>query len=197
MFIMDVPYVPAQDAPIVLAQAATPSATPSADFILNGCKETEHTTDPRSAMRGVDPASMLRNYIENRGTRLIELSEIKNLTMLQGTQHGKIFSEIDNVGLTSYHYDPAPGYLGDDQAIFMAEFEGKRYKIVVDIKVLDVVVENIPVCPPPKLTKVTKPSSGDSGYGSGYKLACFRQLSAQPGVQEGLPQKRGSPLTLR
>ena len=61
----------------------------------------------------------------------------------------------------------------------MAEFQGKLYKIVVDIKVLDVVVENIPVCPPPKLIKVTKPSSGDSGYRSGYNLASV-SVSYQP-----------------
>ena len=58
MFTMDVPYTPMQDNPIVLAQAATPGAgaTPQPDYILTGCKETESTGDPRSAVHAVDPA---------------------------------------------------------------------------------------------------------------------------------------------
>jgi len=113
---------------------------------------------------------MLAIYIQHRDTRYVKPAEIQNITMLQGTKHGKIFSEIDNVGLTSYHYDPEPGYLGDDQAIFMAEFQGKRYKIVVDIKVLIVVDESASQCGQPQLIKITNPSSGNSGFGSGYNL---------------------------
>jgi hypothetical protein len=171
MFIMDVPYVPAYDTPIVLAQADTAGATPPADFILNACQETYHTPDPRSAFRAVDPGGMLAMYIQHRDKRAISISEIKDITMLQGTQHGKIFSEIDSVGLTSYHYDPAPGYFGEDKAIFMADYAGKHYRIVVQIKVTEYFNENDPQCSTPVLIKATKPSSGDSGYGSGYDLA--------------------------
>lgn len=42
MFTMDVPYVPAQGAPIVLVQAATPgdgSGTQYTDYLLKACKE--------------------------------------------------------------------------------------------------------------------------------------------------------------
>jgi len=40
MFTMDVPYVPAQDTAIVLAQAATPAATATpADYLLKTCME--------------------------------------------------------------------------------------------------------------------------------------------------------------
>jgi hypothetical protein len=178
MFIMDVPYVPAQDTSIVVAQAAAPSATTQPDYLLKICQETEHTSDPRSALRGVDPAGWLAVYLENRDGKVVDLVSIKNLTMLQGTKHGKIFSEIDNVGLTAYHYDPEAGYLGDDQAIFMAEFQGKRYKIVVDIKVLDVVVENLHVCPPPQLIKVNgKPVSGSSSYDLNTIPVTFADLS--------------------
>ena len=170
MFTMDVPYVPAYDTPIVLAQAAADSATPTA--ILNVCTETYHTIDPRSAFRAVDPAGMLQVYFQP--TYNIDLSAIKT-TLLQGTQHGNLFSEVDNLGFTSYHYDPAPGYLGDDQAKFLAELElgGKHLRIViiVQIKVLEVVDEKSPTCPDPVMIKAPKPATGDSGYSTGYNLA--------------------------
>ncbi|MEQ1533957.1 MAG: hypothetical protein HOO97_07855 [Sideroxydans sp.] len=173
MFIMDVPSIPAQQTPIVLAQATTPaaSATPQPDFILKTCVETESTGDPMSAMRGVDPAGLLAVYLQNYDKRIVDMAMLAAIktTLLQGTQHGKIFSEIDNDGLTSYHYDPTPNYIGNDRAVFLAEFEGKVYKIVLNLVVSLQVNENPlmegqqPVCPPPKLIKVTKPSTGYSG----------------------------------
>ena len=169
MFIMDVPYVPAQETSIVLAQAATLAAGGSAqqpDYILKVCQETESTGDPRSAMRGVDPAGWLAVYLGNRSDRDIygdsaTLASIKT-TLLEGTKHGEITAEVDNTGRTSYGYDPVPEYVGKDRAVFMAEFEGKRYKIVIDLRVFIMVNEYKPVCPQPQLIKVKKPASGSS-----------------------------------
>jgi hypothetical protein len=113
---------------------------------------------------------MLSIFMQNKYNRPIEFSAVKNITLLQGTTNGKIFAEVDNEGLTSYHYDPIPNYTGNDQAVFMAEFEGKRYKIVVNFVVSPTVGESPlmegqqPVCPPPKLIKVNgKPVSGVLG----------------------------------
>ena len=136
MFIMDVPSIPAQETPIVLVQAATPNAgtNPQPDYILQACGETESTGDPSSAMHAVDPAGMISNYMQGIYNRPVELSSIKNVTLLQDTRHGKITSVIDNTGRPWYRYDPEPGYLGNDRAVFLAEFEGKVYKIVVDMQ---------------------------------------------------------------
>ena len=173
MFIMDVPYVPAQDTPIVLAQAAADSATPPADFILNQCTETYHTIDPRSAFRAVDPAGMLSVYWASVGRKL-DLADIK-VTLLQGTQHGTLTEGVSTLGRVAYRYDPAPGYLGDDQAKFMTDavYEGKHYRtmIIVQIKVLESVNERAPTCPDPVMIKAPKPATGDSGYSTGYNLA--------------------------
>ena len=196
MFIMDVPYAPAQQTPIVLTQTAVGSTTPPAGFILNECQETEHTIDPRSALRTVDPAYMIKNYFQP--TYNIDLSAITT-TLLQSTKHGKLFSEVDNVGLTSYHYDPVPGYLGDDQAKFLAEFElgGKhlRIMIIVQIKVLITVNENEPVCPDPVMIKASKPATGDSGYSSGYNSASVSVTFADL-ASGALGQTTGSTITL-
>ncbi len=165
--------VPAYDTPIVLAQAAVGSATPTADFIFNQCQEIDHQKGPTSAFHVVDPAAMLSVYWASIGRKL-DLADIK-VTLLQGSTHGKITSVIDNTGRSWYRYDPAPGYLGDDQAKFMADavYEGKHYRtmIIVQIKVLESVDEKSPSCPDPVMIKAPKPSSGDSGFGTGYNLA--------------------------
>lgn len=178
MFIMDVPVVPTQETPIMLVQADAPAAgaTLQPDYILQTCGETMSIGDPRSAMRGVDPAGMLQVYIEGRDNHVVELSNIKNVTLLQGTTVGKILAWTDNEGMVSFHYDPPTNYVGNDKAVFMAEFEGKRYKIVVELHVFNYAPPGEfgdSTCPAPQLIKITKPakpSSGASGFGSGYDL---------------------------
>jgi hypothetical protein len=181
MFTMDVPYIPAQDTPIVLAQAAAPTAT-QPDYILTGCQETKSTGDPRSAFRSIDPASWLEGYLGSRDHRPFSLENAASIkpVLLESTTHGKIFAEVDNVGITSYHYDPIPNYVGSDKAVFLAEFKGKVYKIVINLVVTLTVGESPlyegeePVCPPPKLIKVNgKPVSGFLDFAPGYGLDLF------------------------
>ena len=115
-------------------------------------------------MRAVDPAYMLKNYIQGRDNRVVELVDIKNVVMLQNTTVGKITSVVDNTGRSWYRYDAPANYEGNDKAAFMAEYQGKLYKIVLEIHVFEVVDESASSCPPSKLIKVTKPSSGLSDY---------------------------------
>ncbi len=185
MFIMDVPSVPAQQTLIVLAQTATP-ATPQPDYILKGCQETEQVS---TIFGGFSPAGMISNYIQNRDNRPVELSAIKNITLLEATKHGSI------TGLTVFQYTPEPNYFGKDKATFMAEFEGKRYKIILDIHVVTKVDEGdnpTTTCPPPKLIKVNgKPVSGSSGYDFGSVSVTFADLTGG-----ALGQTTGSSITL-
>lgn len=152
--------------PIVI-QADTSGAgtTPQPNYILKYCKETESGGDPRSAMHAVSPAGMLAVYLERyKGAQFIDLAEIKNITLLEGSKHGELVSQTSR-GLVGYWYDPEPEYVGNDRAVFMAEYQGVRYKIVVELHVFSIVMENMPSsCPPPKLIKVNKPASGNSGY---------------------------------
>lgn len=144
--------------PTVLAQGAAhgTGATPQPDYVLNACQDTESTGDPMSAMRGIDPAYMLKNYLQNQVRHYIDIAAVRNVTMLDGPGHGEIAGGTDNLGLTSYRYDPPPGYVGKDKAVFMAEHEGKRYKIVVELNVFLMVDEKVPsTCPPPRLIKVS------------------------------------------
>jgi hypothetical protein len=166
MFIMDMPYVPAQETPIVLVQAATP-AVPQPDYLLKYCAEKASTGGTRYVMNSVDPAGGLKNYLENRDNHYIDITAIK-ITLLEGTKHGELVP-----GKFAFMYEPTEGYVGKDKAIFMAEFEGKRYKIIVELHVFDVApMESLPSsCPPPQLIKVNgKPVSGSTGYDSGYSF---------------------------
>ena len=168
MFTMDIPYVPMQETPIVLAQAATSGTTPALhpDYLLNVCEQTESTGDPMSAMRGVDPAYMLKNYIQNQVHHYVDIAGITNISLLEGTTHGKITSGTTNYGRTAFGYDPEPSYVGNDKAVFMADFDGKHYKITVELHVFVMVDEKLPTtCPPPQLIKVNgKPVSGSSDF---------------------------------
>jgi hypothetical protein len=201
MFTMEVPYVPVQDTPIVLAQAAAPGAgaTPQPDYILNTCKETESTDDSMSAVHAVDPAYGLANFLNSQSNKQVvfDLASIKT-TLLKGPTHGEITSGTTNYGRTAYSYDATPNYVGKDQAVFMAEFEGKRYKIVVNLVVSLQINENPllagqkPVCPPPTLIKVNgKPVSGSSSYDLNSIPVTFADLTGS-----ALGQTNASGITL-
>lgn len=156
------PAMPLTSTVLVQGAAHGTGATPQPDYVLNECQDTESTGEPTSAMRGVDPAYMLKNHLQNQVRQYIDIAAIRNVTLLEGTEHGKIVGGTDNLGLTSYRYDPPPGYVGTDKAVFMVEHEGKRYKIVVELNVSLMVDEKVPsTCPPPRLIKVgDKPKKG-------------------------------------
>jgi hypothetical protein len=117
---------------------------------------------------------LLKNYLEwNKGASNIDLKSIKT-TLLEDTTQGKITTVVDNVGRSWYRYDPPLSYVGNDHAVFMAEFEGKRYKIVLELHVFLVVDEKIPTCPEPTLIKVNgKAVSGSTVYDSGYDMSAI------------------------
>ena len=128
-------YVPAQETPMVLAQTAAPAgagSAPKADYLLTDCQEIPTISEPTSAERSVDPAYALKNFLQKRRGHYIELSNIR-IDMLENAQHGNLYELVGPKGEKSWAYEPKPGYEGKERAVFMAEFEGKRYKIVVTI----------------------------------------------------------------
>jgi hypothetical protein len=137
---------------------------------------------------------MLATYLQNHANRTVTMEMLAAIktTLLQGTTHGKIFAVVDNTGRTSYHYDPTPNYEGDDRAVFLAEFEGKVYKIVIDLHVFEFVVdESASSCSAPKLIKVKKPASGSSDLGLDGVTVSFSEMSGGT-----LGQTTGSNITL-
>ena len=105
-------------------------------------------------MRGLSPASGLRNYYGSIGYPLLEDIKVK---LLQETQHGKLtIWGYHDKGPAFFRYDPDPGYLGDDQAVFLVEYGGKVFKTIYTIKVLEVVDDRSPTCPDPVMIKAPK-----------------------------------------
>lgn len=94
MFAMEVLYLSASQAPIVLAQATrnTPALKP--DYQSTVCQETEITGDINSAFRAVDPVTMLAIYIQNRDHRAIDFATRAAIqpTILEAPTHGKLIS---------------------------------------------------------------------------------------------------------
>jgi len=119
------------------------------------------------------------------------------LTQLQGVVHGQLIPRsVDRTsgGRVAYEYRSEPGYLGKDQAIFLAEFEGKRYRIVVNIIVSKGIDDYNPQCPPfEQLIKTTKPSSGFNGYDLNSVLASYQP---NPALKRDAAKAR-RPLALR
>jgi hypothetical protein len=169
MFTMDVPYVPyvpAQETPIVLAQAnvSDGSISHQPDFILETCKETRSVGDLTTAMNVVDPAGWLAGYLGNQRHRDLYTTASASIKpiLLESTNHGKLIPKTTGSGVAYFMYEPESGYEGQDRAVFMAEFEGKRYKIIVVIEVSQYVDESASVCPESQLIKVNKPEKGSS-----------------------------------
>ena len=98
------------------------------------------------------------------------------VTLLESPIHGKLVAHTAGSERVYYMYfinDAESGYRGVDKAVFLAEFEGKTYKIVVKMTVAPVPgFGNDSLCPAPTLIKINgKPVSGSSGYDSGYDLS--------------------------
>ncbi len=165
MFTMDIPYTPIQDAPIVLAQAAVSGAgsnTQQPIYLLKTCDEFQ------SGVEGwATPAGWLAVSLGNQNNRDIlddrtALASIK-ITLLEAPKHGTFTPDSTGQG---YLYTPEPGYLGNDKAVFMAEFEGKYYKIVENLIVSVAINDTVPLCPAPAPTLIKlnpKPASGSLG----------------------------------
>jgi hypothetical protein len=161
MLALDVSHIPAlTETSALVAHATAPKAQPlSFDYLLKDCWETEPTPDdPTSALRGSSIANKLRNYYQRFANQKIDTSQVK-VTLLQTSKNGELqFESFESEG--KYHsgfmYFPKPGYLGKDQAIFAAEYAGKRYKVVLNIIVSYIIDERDPICPEPQLIRLKK-----------------------------------------
>ena len=177
MFTMDMPYPPDQQVPVVLVadrSAASGKSTKRYDFILNDCRPVSSwDEEPDSGERYIDPVGMLINYMNNNrqsgaGIDLYkDRALFRNLTLIESVKHGSIVAVEEKFkgaeDFEYFHYNPILDYKGQDSASFMVEFEGKQYKIAVDLLVEPSVgntsFEN---CPKPKLIKVNKKSISDA-----------------------------------
>jgi hypothetical protein len=148
MLVMEMPNLPPQNAPVMIAQAnqAKPgnvkttrtlgvcSPVPNRDFSL------ENVISPLG-----EAGMYLRNYVHR------QVQNIGTATILQQPIHGilRLVTEADRGTLFSrgssalkpdaglYAYLPEKGYLGKDQAIFLVEIGGVTVKVVHFLQAVD------------------------------------------------------------
>jgi hypothetical protein len=155
MFVMDVPEMLTQTAPIVYEQAANASSQIQAvnnqkpKFVIYDCQQVESGSDTDSAERSMDPAGMLRILMAEK-TKPIDENAVKVQVLVQ-PKHGKLREEIANTGYHFFAYDPNPGYLGKDTVVFQAEANGILYRIISTLVVVRLADErpDQTVCPAP------------------------------------------------
>ena len=161
MLFVDIPPAPVQDTPIILAQNFPPKRGSLPDFLLKTCDEVLASGSASRETNTIYPSDWLISETyekENKNLpmeRYYVLSNSIILTQIQETKHGELI-RYESDGIASYEYRPLPGYTGKDQAIFMTEFNGKRYKIMTSIIVSKTIDEKSPQCPEPQLIKVRK-----------------------------------------
>jgi len=161
MFILDMPNVPPQDVPVIIAQAEqAQQSTTSKERKMGVCK-------PIANLPGVAPhLGNLISPIVQAGiySYLYEHQEIDRsayatatASVLQNPKHGvmRLVTEADRGTLFSrssgpldpaapaaYVYLPEQGYLGNDSATFLVDIGGKKIKVVYYFKVVDHPVGN-------------------------------------------------------
>ena len=125
MFALDLPDVPPQSAPVVMAQASQGQQGNQAVERTMGVCHLVPNTDPLrqpSAENVVEPAGEAVAYF-----RLYEHRDVKGpakITLLQGSKHGV----LNNEGNGAYAYIPEPGYLGKDRVVALVEIGGFKVK---------------------------------------------------------------------
>jgi hypothetical protein len=171
---------------------------PQPDFILNACDGTASAQEfDGTALRAIDPGAKLALALNRFAGKVVvsDFSMIKNITLLETTKHGELLTRTASDGRTTFRYNPITDYVGKDRAVFMADYNGKHYKIVVNLQVSNALDNEL--CPdnPYQLEKVTKPSSGASIYGNDFALGMISvTFSDLPGSAVG--QTVGSTITL-
>lgn len=169
MFVIDMPYVPVQEPAAIemqLAASEVSHSVPSQDYLVSDCIEVTMTDSPVPHPNDVDPTGMIKialqrhlgyPYIDTAAqlTMKVDVLEYPN----QGTL--VVTYQAEN-GFKIFKYQSEPEFEGKDKASFLVEFEGIRYKIVLDIIVQFAIDEKAPLCDYehlPTLIEVNKPNS--------------------------------------
>jgi hypothetical protein len=174
MFTIDIPYIPPQQDTIELAQAETENRQP--DYLVKGCNPVN--SDAKWGGGVIDPITSLLSVVKESITidsqffskRPSSLrGEVTLLGQVPQFKHGKLeaYTHPED-GTPYYFFKPEAGYVGKDYGTFMARFDGKYYKIVIEVSMHPDYDEshNYPdsLCPWPlnELIKIEKPTSGEN-----------------------------------
>lgn len=149
MFMMEVSYVPPQVAALVLAQAAPGNvidAPAKFEKTFSNCMDAEHTGNEFALLPRVLPYLEYKfNDATGRYQKGKETDANITSGVLDAPKHGKIVSV--NTMNHLYYYNAEPGYLGPDKIVFWVEVEGRRFKIIQNLAVVETINDYAPpVC---------------------------------------------------
>jgi Bacterial Ig domain len=144
MFLMDMADVHTQYEPIVIAQAPQTQANKSTiDGTVGVCRVIQNAgvsvmpggdDSARTAPYGLAPLATIKNYIYITEKRVVQISG--NTAVLQKPTHGTVEMKADG----RLSYSPESGYFGKDRVVLLVEMDGRKFKLVYNIHVLEGVV---------------------------------------------------------
>jgi hypothetical protein len=139
MFVMDMPDVPPQFAPIVVAQTTQAQQSMiKVDRTLGVCQVVQnpaHTHIPGedfNAQNSTAPFGVVKNYIYDFEERIVEADG--KMTILQNPKNGILRGYPAE---RNYLYIPNQGFVGKDSATILVEMDGRKFKLIYDIHVLE------------------------------------------------------------
>ena len=154
MFTVDIPYPPQQADSVLVAQSnvttkppqsaksapTKPPKSPKIDYVLTSCEE--YNDIPEESERAgyytsqVSPEVAFATYFDARRKSEVDLSALR-ITLLEEPKHGDFYvtPKLGPGGNDYYSYFPKVGYFGRDKAVFLAQYAGKTYKIVMTLQV--------------------------------------------------------------
>ncbi len=172
IFALEVPDFASQHTQSVAAPAAyegvygnlLENVKPS--FVILSCQQIESGSESTSAERVMDPALLTRILLKSRKNNVGDEKKML-VRVLEGPTHGKLRTEIANNGYQFFAYDPDPGFLGKDQVSFLVQYNGKMYKQIRTIQVVEQANEreNQEVCPIDRVIKTPRSTRTSKNHG--------------------------------
>ena len=133
MIVMDMPDMPPQYAPVVIAQASqAKQAGATTDRTIGVCHLIQNPPRPLgTAVNVIAPLGSASVYLEKQEHRTLDWKSSK-VSVLQGPEHGEL--KVTPSG--KYRYFSAPDYYGSDRATLLVEIGDRTVKVIYFFNVL-------------------------------------------------------------
>ena len=153
MLYLDMPNVPPQLTPIIVAQASQ-TKQQNTDRTIGVCHPIENKLESRlSAVNSVSPVGAAYTYLKDIERRKIDDAAYlaAKMTLLQAPKHGELLLDNDSGSFFSSNYN----YTGSDQATVLVEIGSYKVKVIYHFVLMQSV-----------------PGSGDEGTATDNKRIC-------------------------
>ena len=152
MFTMDMPDVPPQNMPVLIAQANQAQAGDVKTLRTIGvCQPAPNQPRIYSLENVVEPKGEAAFYLRSYEHKNVADSDSSTVTILQQPKHGvlRLVTEADRGKLfdsgaalldpdaSLYAYLPNDGYLGKDKAVVLVEIAGVKIKVIYFFQAID------------------------------------------------------------